>query len=163
MRKKFVRTISYKEIIMSCTGVILGIGGVALLAEITQMHLIIAPFGASAILLYSATSSPLAQPRNLVGGHFFSALIAITCCKLMGSNWYAMALAVMLAMLAMMLTGTIHPPGGATALLCIMQGITHYTFLITPIAAGLAILLATAILSARIFPGVRPYPYNRPD
>ncbi len=143
---------------MTAVGALVGIGCCALLAHLTQQPFIIAPFGASAVLLYGAPSSPLAQPRNLIGGHMIAGVVGILCCRIFGAGWYTMALAVTLAILAMMVTGTVHPPGGATALLCALQGTTHFSFLLLPLAAGVAILLASAILSARIFPGVRPYP-----
>ena len=146
-----------KELIMTAAGAMFGIGGVAWLAHYTSLPFIIAPFGASAVLLYSAVSSPLAQPRNLAGGHIISAVIAISCCRVLGNDWYVMALAVTLAILAMMATETVHPPGGATALLCILQNTTSYSFLVY-LCAGIVILLVSALLSARIFPGVRPYP-----
>ncbi len=149
----------WKELIMTAAGALAGIGGVAWLAHATGMPFIIAPFGASAVLLYSATSSPLAQPRNLAGGHVISAIIAISCCRMLGNSWYVMALAVTLAILAMMITETVHPPGGATALLCVLQNTTSYTFLVY-LLAGIVILLTAALLSACIFPGVRPYPSN---
>ena len=147
----------WKKYLMTAVGTLLGIGGVAYLADISGSPLIIAPFGASAVLIYSATSSPLAQPRNLIGGHFLSAIIAITCCRLLGNAWYVMALAVTLAIIGMMFTGTVHPPGGATALLCVLQNTTNYEFLFY-LGSGIIILLLSALLSARIFPDVRPYP-----
>ena len=76
--------VSLPEIVRTCVGTVLGIGGVALLAEYTNLPFIIAPFGASAVLIYSAVSSPLAQPRNLIFGHLVSGAIAITVCNLMG-------------------------------------------------------------------------------
>lgn len=121
------------EILRTCIGTVLGIGGVALLAKYTQLPFIIAPFGASAVLLYSAVSSPLAQPRNLVLGHLVSGVIAITVCNLVGNSAASTVLAVTTAIVAMMLLDAVHPPGGATALLCMLQNTTSYTFLLTPL------------------------------
>lgn len=61
----------------------------------------------------------MAQPRNTVGGHAISALVGVICSQLLGNSWWATALSVTLAILAMYLTGTMHPPGGATAFLAI--------------------------------------------
>lgn len=88
--------------------------------------IVIASFGAAAILEYNTIESPLAQPRNLVFGHFFSALVAVCITKLFlhlpperfeDLRWLAGALAVGVASLIMSFTKTVHPPAGATALL----------------------------------------------
>ena len=154
-----MHTISWKEAVMTCVGIFCGIGGLAFLAHITGELWIIAPFGSSAVLIYYATSSPLAKPKNLVFSHIIAAIVAITCVKLMGSTWYCMALAVMVATLLMAITDTVHPPAGATALLCAIEGIDHYGFVLMPVATGVLFLLLTAFLSSKIFPGVRPYPH----
>lgn len=152
------KKVDWRECVMTVVGVALGIGSTALLAHLTDMPFIMAPFGASAVLLYSASSSPLAQPRNFLCSHFIAGFIGITCVNLLGSSWYVAALSVALAILAMMVTDTVHPPGGATALLVVLQNTTSYMFLLRPIAVGVALMFIAAVLSARIFPGVRPYP-----
>ena len=152
------RRCDWRELVMTAVGVFLGIGGVSLLAYVTKQPFIMAPFGASAVLLYCASSSPLAQPRNFICSHFIAAFIGITCVNLLGSSWYVAAISVCLAIIIMMMTDTVHPPGGATALLVVLQGTTNYIFLLKPIAVGVAIMFAAALISARIFPGVRPYP-----
>ncbi len=154
------KRVDWREAVMTIVGVFLGIGGVALLAHITGLVWIMAPFGASAVLLYCASSSPLAQPRNFLLSHFIAGFIGITCVNLLGTAWYVPAISVCLAILAMMATDTVHPPGGATALLIALQGTTDYMFLLMPIAAGVAVMFAAALISARIFPGVRPYPFK---
>lgn len=154
-----MRKIPWQEIVMTCIGIFLGIGGLAFLAHLTGEHWIIAPFGSSAVLIYYATSSPLAKPKNLICSHLLAAFIAITCVKLMENTWYCMMLAVTFATLIMALTDTVHPPAGATALFCAIEGINHYSFILMPVATGVLVLFLTAVLSAKIFPGLRPYPY----
>lgn len=92
-----------------------------------QVPIIIASFGASAILSYNTIESPLAQPRNLVFGHFLSALVGVCITKLFHLlpysefdklRWLAGALSVGAASVVMSMTKTVHPPAGATALLC---------------------------------------------
>ncbi|CAI7640867.1 unnamed protein product [Penicillium bialowiezense] len=87
---------------------------------------IIASYGASAVLVFGAIESPLAQPRALVFGHFFSALIGVCITKLFSLmpearfeslRWLAASLSTAIAIVVMQLTGTTHPPAGATALL----------------------------------------------
>src|SRR5688572_23008717 len=81
---------------------------------------LIGSFGASSVLIYGVINSPLAQPRNLIGGHLISAFVGVTISKLLpGVPWLAAALAVSLSIVAMQMTMTLHPPGGATALIAI--------------------------------------------
>lgn len=88
--------------------------------------IVIASFGAAAILEYNAIESPLSQPRNLILGHFLSAAVAVGITKLFHLlpearfeelRWLAGALAVGTASTLMSITKTVHPPAGATALL----------------------------------------------
>ena len=86
-----------------------------------DLTLVIGSFGASAVLVYGAVHSPLAQPRNLIGGHILSAFIGVLSYKLFIQNpLIASAVAVSTSILAMQLTLTLHPPGGATALIAVI-------------------------------------------
>ena len=140
------------------TGTILGLGGVALLAEVIDYPLLIAPFGASAVLIYYAKTSPLAQPKNLVFGHLISAMVAITCCRLLGNQLFVAVLSVGMAITLMMMLDVAHPPGGATALLCVLQNTTSYTFL-GYLFLGVMILLLAAIVTSKLVPYASAYPF----
>lgn len=87
---------------------------------------IIASFAASAVLCYGAIEAPFSQPRSLVGGHFLSALIGVCIHKLFALlpparyedlRWLSASLSCAVALVAMAVTGTTHPPAGATAML----------------------------------------------
>lgn len=143
------------ELVWSWTGALIGIGSCAYLSakyfEPRDLTLLIGSFGASAVLVYGAIKSPLAQPRNLVGGHILSGLIGVVCFYLFGGIiWLAAALAVSCAIALMLATKTLHPPGGATALIAVIGGAkVHnlgflYAFL--PAGAGAVILLIVALL-----------------
>jgi len=87
---------------------------------------IFASLGAAAVLEYGAIQSPLAQPRNTIIGHLFSALVGVAISKLFKLNpdfdslqWIAAPLACGIASVVMILTNTVHPPGGATAILAV--------------------------------------------
>jgi CBS-domain-containing membrane protein len=130
----------------------------------TDLSLVIGSFGASAVLIYGAVHSPLAQPRNLIGGHILSALVGVVCFKLFGEYiWFASALAVATSILVMQLTLTLHPPGGATALIAVIgsEQIHHLGFLyvLVPVASGAFIMLFIALLINNI-PKHRFYPNN---
>jgi CBS-domain-containing membrane protein len=131
---------------ISGTAGILAIYGIATLAGQT---LLIGSFGASAVLLFGAMDSPLAQPRNVVGGHVISAAIAVAAVALAGVSPLSMALAVGLSILAMNVSHTTHPPGGATALIGV-QGGAGPLFIVTPVLAGALILLGMALFTNNV-------------
>ena len=121
------------EILWSWLGAFLGIAAVAYInygvLDKTDLVMIIGSFGASAVLIYGAIKSPLAQPRNLLGGHVLSALIGVTAFKLLEPNlWLAAALAVATSIALMHATKTLHPPGGATALIAVIGGAKVHTW-----------------------------------
>jgi CBS-domain-containing membrane protein len=103
-------------------GAFLGIGLIGLIQPtglgVQDNIFLIGSFGASAVLIFGATNSPLAQPRNLVGGHLVSSVIGVSVHLLLPDHlWLSSALAVSLAIVVMQMTNTLHPPGGATALI----------------------------------------------
>jgi CBS-domain-containing membrane protein len=158
--------VSTSEIIWSWVGACLGIGIVGYLNsryfEKSDLVLIIGSFGASAVLIYGAVKSPLAQPRNLLGGHLISALIGVLSYKLLGPYpWLASSVAVATSIAVMHATKTLHPPGGATSLIAVIGGpkITNLGFLyaLVPVGAGIAIMLIVALVVNNI-PRQRKYP-----
>lgn len=78
---------------------------------------LMAPVGASAVLVFAVPASPLAQPWPVIGGNVISATIGIAVGHLLGMPLLAGAVAVGLAIAAMSLARCLHPPGGACALL----------------------------------------------
>lgn len=158
--------VSAAEIAWSWIGAFLGISAVAYmgfnLLEKTDLVMVIGSFGASAVLVYGAIKSPLAQPRNLMGGHIFSAVVGVAAYELLHPHmWLAAAVAVATAIAVMHATKTLHPPGGATALIAVIgsERIHDLGFLYVAIPAGLgaAIMLIVAILVNNI-PKNRKYP-----
>lgn len=126
--------------------------GILAIYEITSLSghpLLIGSFGASAVLLFDATDSPLAQPRNMVGGHLLSAGVAVIVVTIFGSSPLTMAIGVGLAIFVMNLTHTTHPPGGATALIGV-QGAVGPEFILLPVLAGTLILLITAVFTNNV-------------
>ncbi len=159
--------VSLSEIGWSWLGSILGITAVSYmhvsLVERTDLAFIIGSFGASAVLIYGAVNSPLAQPRNFIGGHMVSAVIGVAAYKLLGPNaWLASAAAVATAIAAMHATKTLHPPGGATALIAVIGSerihALGYLYVAVPVAAGALVMLVIALLVNNI-PKGRQYPH----
>jgi len=147
--------VSLSEVVWSWIGAFLGIVAVSYIEhyflEDTDLVMVIGSFGATAVLLYGAIKSPLAQPRNCLGGHLISAFIGVACYKLFPAQmWLASALAVATAIAVMHLTKTLHPPGGATALIAVI-GSTKihnlgYLYAIIPVGLGAIIMLVVALL-----------------
>lgn len=158
--------VNISEILWSWVGSFLGIAAVAFLdsryCSGTELVLIIGSFGASAVLIFGAIKSPLAQPRNLLGGHVLSAFIGVSAYNLLpGLTWLAAALAVSTAIALMHATKTLHPPGGATALIAVIGSAKihslGYFYAVVPVGAGAAIMLVVALLVNNI-PTTRRYP-----
>lgn len=135
----------------------LAIGLLAQLAAMLQLALLIAPFGASCVLLFALPQSPLARPRNVVGGHCLSALVGLAVLHAVGDGGFACALGVGLAIAVMQVTDTLHPPAGGDPLVVILTG-AGWPFLGLPVLAGTLALVALAwayhrFVSGRAYPG----------
>jgi len=146
--------VSIYEIFWSWIGAFLGIVLVALIHYLIldgkDLVMIIGSFGASAVLIYGAVRSPLAQPRNLVGGHVISAIIGVASYQLFEQiPWLAAAFAVATAIAAMHATKTLHPPGGATALIAVIgSDKIHnlgYVYVLIPVGLGAILMLIVAL------------------
>ena len=161
--------IDKKEHIFSFIGSFIGIGLIAFVQSKTMLDsdniFLIGSFGASSVLIYGAIQSPMAQPRNLVGGHLVSALIGVTIHKLMPDIiWLAAPLAVSLSIVMMQITKTLHPPGGATALISVIGTVRvkslGYLYVLSPVLTGSLILLIVALVFNNLTEN-RQYPTNR--
>lgn len=133
-------------------GLISGTLSILAIIAVTRMvgfPLLIGSFGASTVLLFGANESPLAQPRNLIGGHLVSAAAAVLIVALCGSGPFAIAFGVGAAIFLMDITRTTHPPGGATALIGI-QGHAGYGYVMVPVLAGALILLMVALFTNNV-------------
>ena len=147
--------VDYREHCWSFLGAFIGIGLIAfcqgqVLARQENIFLI-GSFGASSVLVYGAIQSPLAQPRNLIGGHVICAIIGVTIYKIMPDIvWLEAPLAVALSIVAMQVTKTLHPPGGATALIAVIGSekikSLGYLFVLSPVLTGAIILFVVALL-----------------
>jgi CBS-domain-containing membrane protein len=140
--------VSYDEVFWSWVGAVLGIGAVAWIGgrffAAHDLHLMIGSFGASAVLVYGAPRSPLAQPRNLIGGHVISALIGVTCWQLF-HLWpgVAQAIAVATALIATLGSTEIERLG--------------YWYVLMPATIGPFVLLLVALVVNNL-PRSRRYP-----
>ena len=148
--------VSLKEVLVSWVGAFLGIFAVGFLGHLVHLEqqdilFLIGSFGASAVLLYGTPGVPLAQPRNLMGGHILSALTGVLMYGWIADPLYLSgALSVATAIAVMHLTKTTHPPGGATALIAVIGGErVHqlgFLYVLSPVALGALIMLVVALI-----------------
>jgi CBS-domain-containing membrane protein len=135
----------HRHIFWSWFGSFLAIAATSYLAAKTNSPLLMAPFGATSVLIFGVPDSPLAQPRNVIGGNLLAAFVSLIILHFFGSDPFAMAMAVSTAIGVMQFTGTVHPPSGAVALVVMM---THpnWQFLLIPTLEGSMILVLCAVV-----------------
>ncbi|WP_321393056.1 HPP family protein [Emcibacter sp.] len=139
-----------------------GAVAISLLGLVTStsgVPLLMAPFGASCVLVFGLPKSPLAQPRNVIGGHILTALTGFIFLYLFGDSWWAMGLAVGTAIALMQLTRTTHPPAGANPIL-VMMSAPAAPFLIFPVLSGALIVVLTGLLVNNLS-STRSYPLKK--
>ena len=155
----------------ACLGALAGIGVTALLGVFSFGHdpnvpFLVAPLGASAVLVFAVPTSPLAQPWSVVGGNTIGALVGIAVARFVSDPALACGLAVALAIAAMSLARCLHPPGGAAALTGVLGGPTvaaaGFTFAFTPVALDSVMLVLTGVLFHRVSRHRYPHRAARP-
>lgn len=158
--------IDYREHFWSFVGSFVGIGILAFLQTKkfsgSDAVYLIGSFGASSVLVYGIIQSPFSQPRNLIGGHVISAFIGVTIQKLVPDIvWLSAPLAVSISIIFMQITKTLHPPGGATALIAVTGSDQiknlGYEYVFSPVLMGVLILFLTALIFNNMTPS-RSYP-----
>lgn len=132
-----------------------GFGGfltICVLATINAtetLPLLIAPFGASCVLVFGVPASPFARPRNVIGGHLVTAVMGLVAISLLGPGPLGIATGVGLAIASMMLTDTVHPPAGANPIVVALTQ-AGWSFLATPVLAGAVAIVALGFVYNRI-------------
>ena len=150
-------------------GALIGIGLTGLIGEITfggnpDLPLIVAPLGASSVLLFAVPTSPMAQPWAIIGGNTLSALCGILAYRLVPDIMLASGLAVGLAIVVMSFTKCLHPPGGAAALTAVIGGpavvAQGFSFALVPVALNCLALVTMGWIFHKavghIYPHVPP-------
>lgn len=149
------------EVLRATLGALLGLGlaaGLLMLGQAAGAPALglIAPFGASTVLIFAASASPLAQPWPVVVGNLVSALVALAVVAVLPPGPWLAPVAVALAIAAMMGLRALHPPGGAVALLVALTVPEPAAFLVQ-VLAGSVLLVAAGVLWG--LAAARPYPH----
>ncbi|MEH6532628.1 MAG: HPP family protein [Photobacterium frigidiphilum] len=115
----------------------------------SDIVLLMAPFGATAVLVFGVPDSPLAQPKNVILGHLITAFIGVCFVEFIGVTPLSLSIATGLAVSAMLFTKTTHPPAGANPVLIMLAG-QSWPFLISPVLLGAVILVVVGKMVSRV-------------
>lgn len=132
-RKQFL------SILAGAAGGAVAIGVMEAFSASTAFPLVAIPFATSIVLVLGSPEAAPGQPRALVGGHLISTLVGLLVVKICGPAAWAAALAVGLAMMAMHLTRTFHPPAGIDPLVVVSNNMS-WSFLFAPVGVGVVLL-----------------------
>lgn len=155
-----------RERLIACVGALIGIALTGLICglffgEGPHIPLIVAPMGASAVLVFAVPASPLAQPWPVIGGNTISAFMGVLAAHLVADPVIAIGVGVSLAIAAMSVTRSLHPPGGAAALTALIGGpavsSAGFTFPLFPVCINSLILVALGIVFHKV--SRRNYPH----
>ncbi|TPK66686.1 HPP family protein [Mesorhizobium sp. B2-4-19] len=155
-----------RERLLACIGATIGIALTGVISGLAMgggphVALLVAPMGASAVLLFAVPASPLAQPWSIIGGNSISALVGVTVAHFIHDPVMASGLAVALAIAAMSFARCLHPPGGAAALTAVLGGpavvSAGFLFPFVPVALNSIILVTLGLLFHRL--ARRNYPH----
>ena len=149
---------SFRDRSIACLGAFIGIGMTGLISgwavgNLEHLPLLVAPLGASAVLLFAVPASPLAQPWSVIGGNTISALVGIAVAHLVPDKALGAAIAVAAAIAVMSLLRCLHPPGGAASLLGVLGGPTavsfSFGFAFVPVALNSILLVILGLVFHR--------------
>ena len=140
-----------KNILISSFGAFLCMFLIAYFNTIDKSNIwLIPPFGASLVLVMAVHDSPLASPRNVFFGHVLSASSGVLMFYLFENSSLSIALGLALAIMAMQLTNTVHPPAGANPIIAIL-GAKTFEFVIMPVAIGASFIVIFALIYNKIW------------
>ena len=126
------------------------------LTNYTGAPWLMASLGGSCVLVFVVWNAPLSQPRNIIGGHFISAVIGLAIYSLLGTSTLSISLGVALTIFCMAFTGVIHPPAGANPIIIILGGY-GWSYLVMPVLIGAVLIVAMGLLINNLR-GTRKYP-----
>ena len=143
-----------RDRLFACVGALIGVALTSLVSAMAlhdwaSLPLLVAPIGASAVLVFAVPASPLAQPWSVLGGNVVSALVGVAAARFVPVPYLAVGVAVGGAILAMSLLRCLHPPGGAAALTAVIGGPAvlgaGYAFPFVPVGVNSLILILVGI------------------
>lgn len=134
------------HILWASLGGLFGIGSISYISQATHTPFLIAPFGATCYLLFSVSDSPFSQPRSVLGGYLLTSLLGFMFIHLFGMNWWVMTLSTVFSISLMQLMHMMHPPAAGIPLLLMLSKQTDWSYILSPILTGAAIMIGIALL-----------------
>ncbi len=147
---------NWGDVIWSAIGATVAIGLALWLVADDHSMLLLTSLGGSTVFLFALTDAEAAQPRALFAGHLGGALIGILCFQFFGDALWVSIVALVLTMVVMVVTRTIHPPAGANPLLMVHHH-ADFLALLKPVGLGVLAIFLVAMIWSRLRPGKR-YP-----
>jgi len=146
-----------KAQIIRAVGSLVGIAFLGILWAFYDLPLLVASLGSTAVTLFALPKAPAARPKSAILGQFLSAVCGWGTQFLLGSTWYACAIAVTLSLVVMVVFDCVHPPGGATALTAVLTP-QPWTFIIAPVTVGVIFLVLVAWVTNKACEPYEPKP-----
>lgn len=144
-------------------GAAIAVGFTSWLAYATGMPLLMAPFGATSVILFALPQSPLGRPINVIGGYLLAAAISLALRELLLPAWWSVGLAVGATVLVTTAARVVHPPAGGVPIL-VLTADPGLEFLFTTVLGGSLALTTIAILFHSLPPRVsHPSPVSRKE
>ncbi len=140
--------INIRQVLLTLLGASTAILVLSLAYPSAGFNILLAPFGATCVLLFALPDSPLAQPKNIIFGHLITAFIGLLFLHFFGFTPLSVALSVGTAIAAMRFTSTTHPPAGANPIV-VMIGSASWDFL-ELVALGSVVLVACGLIFHKI-------------
>lgn len=126
-------------------GGLIAIATVAGLTNLLSVGLVLGSLGATCVLVFGYADVPFSQPGNVILGHFLSSFVGLVCLSVFGAHWWAVALAVAMAIALMMVTRTVHPPAGSNPVIVFLLQ-PSWSFLFFPSLVGALVVMAVALI-----------------
>lgn len=130
----------YESMLFGALGATIGIVLLQVLSETSNIALLVAPFGATFVLVFALPESPLVKPKNIVGGYLIATITGLIFYQLFGNTPLSLGLAFGISFVLMQLTKSLHPPAGSIPLL-IMFSTPEWNYILTPILVGVLLIL----------------------
>lgn len=136
------------DIVKGGLGGLIGISFLGYLSHMSGVPWLMAPFGATCVILFAAPASPLAQPRNVILGHLITSIIGLIALYAFGNSLLVLGLSVGISIMLMQLLRSVHPPAGANPIVIILAGksLVGIDFLLFPVLLGSIVLVLIALI-----------------
>lgn len=146
----------FVTILINACGAGLAILAVGVIGLVADEPLLVAPLGATCLLLFAVSDGVMSQPRNVLLGHLIAVFLGVAFAHLLGPGWMAATVAVALAVFFMLLAHAIHAPAGSTAIIAAIEP-HDWLYIGMPVMASVALVLSVALAFNNLVPG-RRYP-----